>query len=194
MNDPTNRSAKSKRQVLREQTKQVESSIEACQALNAKTKKRLRDLEFKNTDFQTKYIELVNRTEAVCHDIVLNRPRGDIWGLAFAYLTNYSLAHLGLARQCGDIKVFNAMLTNFVRLADAMSKSFPDRKLLIDPWRRSVNAFENVSVPVYEAKPHPHVDSLSPLLLTLRDTGPSLSEFREFFAPSEAGLHIVRPA
>jgi len=81
-----------------------------------------------------------------------------------------------------------------VRLSDAMSRSFPDRKLVIDPWRRAANAFGNLSVPSYDTKPHPHVDSLSPLVLTLRDTGPSLSDFREFFAASDSGLHIIRPA
>jgi hypothetical protein len=86
------------------------------------------------------------------------------------------------------------MLTNLVRLSDAMAKSFPDRKLVIDPWQRAVKAFGEVIPPEYEPKPHPHVDSLSQIVLTLRDTGPSLADFRELYAPSESGLHIIRPA
>ncbi len=194
MNDPANRPSNNKRKGIREQSQKVERQLEKIQGLTSSQIKKMKELENKNSEFQAKYQELVSRTEAVCHDVVLNRPRGDTWGLAFAYLTNYSLAHLGLARQCGDKQAFNGMLLNLIRLADAMSKSFSDRKLVMEPWRRAVNAFEGVSTPTHESKPHPHVDSLSPLLLTLRDTGPSLSDFREFYAPTETGLHIIRPA
>ena len=194
MNDPANRPSSAKRKGIREQSQKVEKQLEKIQDLTASQIKRMKQLEYKNSEFQARYLELVSRTEAVCHDVVLNRPRGDTWGLAFAYLTNYSLAQLGLARQCGDKQVFDAMILNLTRLADAMSKSFSDRKLVMEPWRRAVNAFDGVSTPTYETKPHPHVDSISPLLLTLRDTGPSLTDFREFYAPTETGLHIIRPA
>ena len=194
MSDSTNRPGQGRKQTIRDQSKKVEDRIDKLQGLTTAQKKKMRDLEQRNTEFQQAYSELVNRTEAVCHDLMLTRPRGDTWGIAFAYLTNYSLAQFGLARQCGDKRIFDAMLINLVRLSDAMSRSFPDRKLVIDPWRRAANAFGNLSVPSYDTKPHPHVDSLSPLVLTLRDTGPSLSDFREFFAASDSGLHIIRPA
>ena len=155
---------------------------------------RIADLELSNQGFQQIYAELMNRTAAVCHDLVLTRPRGDNWALAFVYLVDYTLAYLGLARQCNDQRVFDAMVTNLARLADAMSRSFPDRKLVIDPWQRAVKAFGEIKPPPYDQKPHPHVDSLSQILLTVRETGPSLGDFREFYAPSESGLHIIRPA
>lgn len=156
--------------------------------------RRIAELERRNAEFRQIYVELVSRTAAVCHDIVLTRPRGDAWALAFAYLVDYTLACLGLALQGEDKRTYDAMLINLSRLSDAMAKSFPDRKLVIDPWKRSVKAFGDVQAPSYEPKPHPHVDSLSQIVLTLRDTGPSLSDFREFYAPSEGGLHIIRPA
>lgn len=194
MNDPTSRPSQGRKQTLRDQTKGIEDRLDKIQVLTTAQKKKVRELEYRNAEFQQAYTELVNRTSAVCHDVMHSRPRGDTWGTAFAFLAHYTLAQLGLARQCGDKRVFDAMLINLVRLSDAMSKSFPDRKLVIDPWRRSAHAFGEISIPNYDPKPHPHVDSLSPIVLTLRDTGPSLGEFREFFAPSESGLHIIRPA
>jgi hypothetical protein len=179
---------------LAEQLKQAQEAHAASAGEATVQKKRVKDLERKNLEFQQTYVELMNRTSAVCHDIVLTRPRGDAWALAFAYLVDYTLAYLGLARQCDDSRTLNAMVANLSRLSEAMAKSFPDRKLVIDPWQRSVKAFGDVKPPSYDAKPHPQVDSLSQILLTLRDTGPRLPEFREFFAPSETGLHIIRPA
>ncbi len=164
---------------------------------NAELKKatlRISDLERSDQAFQAIYSELINRTGAVCHDLVLTRPRGDAWALAFVYLVDYSLSYLGLARQCNDQRVFDAMLLNLSRLSEAMSKAFPDRKLVIDPWQRAVKAMGDPKSPTYDQKPHPHVDSLSQIILTVRETGPSLSEFREYYAPSDSGLHIIRPA
>ncbi len=194
MNEPNPKGSQGRRQTMKKQTKQVEDHLDRLQSLTAAKKKRIQELEYKNTEFQNAYIELVSRTAAVCHDLLLTRQRGDVWGTAFAFLVNYSLAHLGLARQCADRKTFDAMLVNLTRMSDAMAKSFPDRKLVIDPWRRAVKTFGEITPPTYDSKPHPHVDSLSPIVLTLRDTGPSLTEFREFYASSESGLHIIRPA
>ena len=168
--------------------------LSAANAELKKTTARISDLERSNEAFQQKYSELTNRTAAVCHDLVLNRPRGDAWALAFVYLVDYSLSYLGLARQCNDQRMFDGMISNLYRLSDAMSKAFPDRKLVIDPWQRSVKAMGDSRTPSYDTKPHPHVDSLSQILLTVRETGPSLAELREFYAPSESGLHIIRPA
>jgi len=178
----------------REQAKRVDAGLDKLTTAAAAQSRKIADLRRKDVAYSQAYQELMARTSAVCHDIILTRPRGDAWALAFAYLVNYTLANMGLARLCDDRRLFEAMLTTLVRLSAAMAKSFPDRKLVIDPWTRAVKAFGEVPPPPYEAKPHPHVDSLSQILLTLRDTGPSLSEFREFFAPSEAGLHIIRPA
>jgi hypothetical protein len=193
MSEPTSKRDQRSRQV-REQSKRVDASLDKLQTLSATQNKRLRELERKDLEFQQIYLELANRTSAVCHDILITRPRGDAWALAFAYLSNAIMANFGMARQCGDKSIFDAMLTNLNRLADAMAKSFPDRKLVIDPWNRAIRAFGEINAPSYDSKPHPHVDSWSQILLTLRDTGPSLTDFREFFAPSEAGLHIIRPA
>ncbi len=179
---------------LGDELKKTQSQLASSQTDVRNAQQRIQQLERSDAEFQQVYSELVNRTATICHDIVLTRPRGDAWALAFAYLVDYTLSNIGLARQCNDQKMFDAMLTNLARLSEAMAKAFPDRKLVVDPWRRAVKAFGDVTPPAYDAKPHPHVDSLSQIMLTVRDTGPSLSDFRELYAPSESGLHIIRPA
>ncbi len=120
MSEPTSKRDQRSRQV-REQSKRVDASLDKLQALSSTQSKRLRELERKDLEFQAIYLEVVSRTSAVCHDILITRPRGDAWALAFAYLSHSILANFGMARLCGDKTSFDAMLTNFNRLADAMA-------------------------------------------------------------------------
>ena len=86
------------------------------------------------------------------------------------------------------------MNLNLSSLAAEMAKAFPDRRMAVDPWQRAIAALGEPVEPKYDTKPHPHVESLSRLVLTLRDTGPSLKDFRAYYAPFGTSLHIIRPA
>ena len=155
--------------------------------------RRARDAEARREAFRQRQAEVVERSSAICHDMLLMRGQ-DEWSLAFGFLVNHSIGHLGLAYASADERTLQAMITNLSRLAAETMKAFPDRRMAVDPWQRAIAALGEPNEPQYDTKPHPHVESLSRVVLTLRDTGPSLKDFRAYFAPFGTALHIIRPA
>ena len=155
--------------------------------------KRTRDAETRRENFRQRQTEISERSSAVCHDMLLMRSY-DEWSLAFCFLVNHSLGHLGLASAAGDERMMQGMQLNLSRLATETVKAFPERRMAIDPWQRSIAVLGEPTEPTHDPKPHPHVESISRIVLTLRDTGPGLKDFRAYYAPFGSALHIIRPA
>jgi hypothetical protein len=181
------------RQRLNAQRKGVDDSIEKVVSLSDAQLKKSRDAEARRETSRQRQAEVIERSAAICHDMLLMRAQ-DEWSLAFGFLVNHTLGHLSLAYASADDRILKAMVTNLSRLADETAKAFPDRRMAVDPWQRAIAALGEPAEPAYESKPHPHVESLSRLVLTLRDTGPGLKDFRAYYAPFGATLHIIRPA
>lgn len=181
------------RSQLQVQRRGLEESVDRVVTLTDAQLRKNRDAEARREAHRQRLAELAERSSAVCHDIVLMRNQ-DEWALAFGFLVNHSLGHLGLATMSAEERTVQAMLLNLSNLAAEMARAFPDRRMVVDPWQRAVAAMGDSVEPRYDARPHPHVESLSRLVLTLRDTGPSLKEFRAYYAPFGTSLHIIRPA
>ncbi len=188
MSDALRSTFAQKRQALIEQARRVDSGFGEL----TRARDQAKQAEASLAQFITQFAQLAKETSAAVHDIVLARS-GDEWSLALAGVANYCVGNLSWARLSQDRALEDGMVLNLSRLSDALGKAFPDRKTAIEPWRRAVAAFGTPAEPAVISKPHPQVDSLSRMVRVLRDTGPNLL-FRELFAPSEAGLHIVRPA
>ena len=181
------------RSQLLAQRRGLDESVDKVVTLTDAQLRKSRDAETRREAFRQRQAELVERSSAACHDLLLTRNQ-DEWALAFGLLVNHSLGNLGLAYTSADERTVQAMLLNLSNLAAEMVRAFPDRRMVFDPWQRAIASMGEPSEPRYDTKPHPHVESLSRLVLTLRDTGPSLKEFRAYFAPFGTSLHIIRPA
>jgi hypothetical protein len=108
-------------------------------------------------------------------------------------LVGYCQQNLFSAWLTGNTSLAAAMTLNLERLAEAAIKALPDKKIVLDPWQRAIADLGAIVHPEPDRRPHPHADSLSRIICTLRDDGPKLP-FRELFAPFDGAIHIVRPA
>ena len=192
MSDVLKSSFAEKRRALVEQARATDASLAETRKTQSQRIERSKQTEASRTEFLKAHVTLQRETSAVCHELYLARS-GDAWGLAFADVANYCVGQLAYARLAGSAPLEAAMVINLQRLAEAVSKSFPDRKMVLEPWKRAVVALGAPQEPAPTAKPHPQVDSWSRIVCTLRDTGPK-TPFRELFVGSEAGVHLVRPA
>jgi hypothetical protein len=181
------------RETWQAQRRSVDDSVEKVITISDAQIRRAREAEARREQFRKRFAELVQRSGDVAHDMLLARSQ-DEWSLAFGFLLNHSLSHLGLAYASGDQRAIDAMLFNLKSLSDETAKAFPDRRMAIEPWQRSVDELGDPAQPNPDPKPHPNVETLSRIVLTLRDTGPGLRDFRSVFAPHGANLHIIRPA
>lgn len=192
MNEPLQTGFASTRQKIIDGAKQLDKRLVEVRHVQQEAKDRTRRAEESRTGFARAYSALTAKTAAACHEILQARSH-DEWSLGFSYLANYLLAQLAQARQDGNDRVFGAMIYNLARLSAEMKKGFPESALVMDAWERSVQAMGSVPEPEADAKPHPQADSLSRIVLLLRDTGPKIG-LREIYAPSEKGVHVIRPA
>jgi hypothetical protein len=181
------------RQALDAERRAVEESVSKVLTLTDAQIRRGREAESRRENFRQRQTEIAEKSSAVCHDMLLMRSQ-DEWSLAFGLLVNHSLGHLGLAYAASDERMMQGMVFNLTRLAEETAKAFPDRRMAIDPWKRAIASLGEATEPTHDAKPHPNVESLSRLVLTLRDTGPALKDFRAYYAPFGSALHIIRPA
>jgi|GEM_PF-7022860 len=188
MSDSARSSFSQKRQALVEQGRRVDAALNLARAAKAKGREE-RD---QDGEFMRLLAGIQKETANVCHGLVLSRS-ADEWALAFTCLANYSTGYLAQARLTGDRNLEAGMIANLTALADGLAKALPDRKMSSDSWQRAISAIPTSTTPEPYPKPHPQVDSLSRILCVLRDSGPKLP-IREFYAASESGLHIVRPA
>jgi len=193
MSEPQRFNAASWRNELQSQRRSVDDSVEKVVSVSDAQLRRTRDAEARREAFRQRQAEVVERSSAICHDMLLMRSQ-DEWSLAFGFIVNHSLAHLGLAYAASEERTLQAMIFNLSNLAAETARAFPDRRMAVDPWQRAIATLGDPSEPKYDTKPHPHVESLSRVILTLRDTGPSLKDFRAYYAPFGASLHIIRPA
>jgi hypothetical protein len=192
MNEPLRSDFATRRQRIIDGSKQLDKGLTDVKQIQDQIRERTRQAETSHTQFHKAFASLVNKTAAVCHELVITRSH-DEWSLAFSYLANSTLATLGQARQAGDDRVANAMLFNLSRMSGEMVKSFSESALVMDAWQRAVQSLGVANEPDADPKPHPFADSLSQLVLLLRDTGPKIG-LREIYAVSENGLHVIRPA
>lgn len=192
MSEPLRTNFAEQRRRIAEQSKTVDAKVIHFEKHRENRATLSRQSAEQTARFQEAYELLLAKTNAVCHDILMTRSC-DEWSLAFSYLTSTLLAQLAYGQATQDEKLFRAMIHNFERLSEEMAKSFPDRSMIMNGWNRAISGLGEGRVPELSDKVHPQTDSLSRIILTLRDTGPRLN-FREFYARSENGLHIVRPA
>jgi hypothetical protein len=192
MNKPHSTGFASTRQKIIDGAKQLDKRLGEVRHVQEATRERSRQAEETRAEFAKAYTTLATKTAAACHEILQARTH-DEWSLGFSYLANYLLAQLAQARQSGNDRVFGAMLYNLSRLSAEMKRGFPESALAIDAWQRSVDAMGTPVEPEADPRPHPHADSLSRIVLLLRDTGPKIG-LRAIYAPSESGLHVIRPA
>lgn len=192
MNDPYSTGFASTRQKIIDGAKQLDKRLGEVRHVQQEVQARARKADDARGEFAKSYTTLATKTSAACNE-VLQARRHDEWALAFSYLANYLLSQLGQARLGGNERVFSATLFNLDRLASEMLKALPESSLVLDAWRRSIQAMGAGVEPEADAKPHPHADSLSRIVLMLRDTGPKIG-LREIYAASESGLHVIRPA
>ena len=193
MSEPVRKNSASVRQEWESQRRTVEESVQKVITISDAQIRRARESEARRETLRKRLAELVERSGAVGHDMLLARSQ-DEWSMAFSVIVNQSLSHLGLAYAGGDQRVVDAMLFNLKSLADETARAFPDRRMAVEPWQRSIAEMGDASEPQPDPKPHPNVETLSRLVLTLRDTGPGLRDFRSIYAPYGSGLHIIRPA
>jgi hypothetical protein len=193
MSEPQRFNSATWRSELQAQRRGIDESVDKVVSITDAQLRRSRDAEARREAFRQRQAEIVERSSAICHDMLLTRGQ-DEWSLAFAFLVNHSLGHLGLAYMSADERTMQAMVANLSGLAGETAKAFPDRRMAVDPWQRAIAALGEPTEPKYDTKPHPHVESLSRVVLTLRDTGPSLKDFRAYYAPFGTALHIIRPA
>jgi hypothetical protein len=192
MNDPYQTGFASTRQKIIDGAKQLDKRLGEVRHVQQEAQTRARKAEDSRGEFGKAYATLATKTAAACNEILQTR-RHDEWSLAFSYLANYLLSQIGQARLSGNERVFSATLFNLSRLSSEMVRGFPESALALDAWQRSINALGSGNEPEADAKPHPHADALSRVVLMLRDTGPKIG-LREIYAASEGGLHVIRPA
>jgi hypothetical protein len=192
MSEPLRTNFAEQRRRIAEQSKAVDAKVVHLEKVRESRASQSRQSAEETAKFREAYELLLGKTNAVCHDILMTRSC-DEWSLAFSYLTSVLLAQLAYGQATQDEPLFRAMIHNFERLSEEMTKSFPDRSMIMNGWQRAIKGMGAGKAPELSDKVHPQSDSLSRIILTLRDTGPRLN-FREFYARSENGLHIVRPA
>lgn len=192
MNEPLSNDFAAKRQRIIEGSKKLDSGLAEVRQIQQEIRDRTKRAEDQKADFQKTYSTLAAKTAAVCNEIVLSRSH-DEWSLAFSYLSNLILAQLAQAKQTDNERAFGAMLFDLSRLSTEMAKVFSGSALVIDAWQRSIAAMGSPIEPDPDPKPHPFADSLSQMVLLLRETGPKIG-LREIYLCSENGLHVVRPA
>lgn len=192
MNKPPQTGFATTRQKIIDGAKQLDKRLGEVRHIQDANRERAQRLELSRAEFGKAYSTLSLKTAAACNEILQARSH-DEWSLGFSYLANYLLAQLGASRQAGDERRFGAMLYNLSRLVAEMKRGFPESALVLDAWQRAIEALGTAGEPEADAKPHPYADSLSRVVLLLRDTGPRIA-LREIYAPSESGLHVIRPA
>lgn len=138
---------------------------------------------------------LFSRTADVCNDMLATRD-ADPWSTAFAYATQYCLANLASARFANNADVQIAMVSNLVVLAEELYGAFPSGKRVVTDWRTSIGDVRKLlpsGSPVTLAEVHPFAGTLGRQLSILKNRGYPMSGVTEFYAPSDSGLHILRP-
>jgi len=188
MSDSLRSSFAQKRQALVEQARKVDAALSLARAAQAKS----REVQQSDSEFLRLLSGVQKETANVCHELILSRS-ADEWALAFSFLASYATGFLSQARLTGDRNLQSGMLANLAALSEGLVKALPDRRMSAEPWQRAIAAVEAQAEPTPDRRPHPQVDSLSRVVCVLRDSGPKLP-LREFYAASETGLHVVRPA
>lgn len=138
---------------------------------------------------------VMTRSADVCNDMLSTRD-ADPWSTAFAYLVNYCLANIGVARSTDRNEVQAAMLANLARMADELYEAFPSGKRVVTDWRLAIAEMRklySVAGPTTLGEVHPFAGTLARQLAILRNRGYPMAGLTEFYAPSDHGLHVIRP-
>jgi len=138
---------------------------------------------------------LSSRTADVCNDMLATRGE-DPWSTAFAYVTQYCLANLACARFANNAGAQIAMVSNLAVLADELYGAFPSGKRVVTDWRTSIGDVRKLlpaGSPSTLSEVHPFAGTLGRQLSILKNRGYPMSGLTEFYAPSDSGLHILRP-
>jgi hypothetical protein len=133
-------------------------------------------------------------TSAICNDMLAVRD-GDSWSLSFAAVANQCVAALATASLAGDEAGQAAMIQNLRSLSNEIANAFPQGRITVTDWKISVEALDVPSVSVEPVRePHPYAQTISKQVLTLRDSGFNLREFRQLFVLNKHNIHVIRPA
>jgi hypothetical protein len=138
---------------------------------------------------------LVSRSADVCNDMLATRD-ADPWSTAFVYVVNYCLANLACARAASTEDVAAGMVANLALMADELYDAFPSGKRVVTDWRIAVGEVRKLlpsSAPGTLPEVHPFAGTLGRQLSILRNRGYPMAGLTEFYAPSDSGLHVVRP-
>jgi hypothetical protein len=174
--------------------KRLTTVVRQCeQAAEARNRRDI-DLSSRNKKRAEILCSLRDTTAAICNDMLAVRD-GDSWALSFTAVASQIVAALATAYTAGDERAQAAMIQNLRSLSTELANAFPQGRITVTDWKLSVDALDCPNVAVEPVKePHPYAQTLSKQVLTLRDAGFVLREFRQMFVLSKNNIHVIRPA
>jgi len=138
---------------------------------------------------------LTSRTANVCNDMLATRD-ADPWSTAFAYVVQYCLTNLAAAKYAESLDAQVGMAVNLSLIAEELYAAFPSGKRVVTDWKTAVGDIRKLlpaGNPATLSDVHPFAATLGRQLSILKNRGYPMPGLTEFYAPSDQGLHILRP-